>query len=139
MVNLDIYGDPIIEQHKNCNCCKRSLPLSAFGNDSGGNKLRSWCKECDAEYRKGANAVKKNAPPPEDDHCCEICGCSAEELNSTVQHVTKTVSPWVCDHDHQSLTFRGWLCRKCNLGLGNFNDSIERMQNAIEYLKRHKL
>ena len=51
----------------------------------GGNKLRSWCKECDAEYRKGANAVKKTAPPPEDNQCCEICGCSAEELNETLK------------------------------------------------------
>jgi hypothetical protein len=139
MKNLDVYGEPIVEQHKTCNCCKQSLPLTSFGNDSGGNKLRSWCKECDAKYRKGATAVKKTAPKPDADHRCEICGCSAEDLTETVQHVTRVVSPWVCDHDHEKLTFRGWLCRKCNLGLGNFNDDIERLKNAIAYLTKHKL
>jgi len=139
LVNLDVFGEPITEQHKLCNCCKQSLPLSVFGNDSGGNKLRSWCKKCDAEYRKGASAVKKTAPKPNDNHKCEICECSAEDLNETVHHVTKVVSPWVCDHDHNTLTFRGWLCRKCNLGLGNFNDDINRLQNAIKYLTKNKL
>jgi hypothetical protein len=139
-VNLDVYGDPIVEQHKTCNCCKRLLPLSAFGKDSGANKLRSWCKECDKEYNRGARIAKKNAAPfPDSDHHCEICGRSAEELNEEVHHIKKTVSQWVADHDHKTLAFRGWLCRKCNLGLGNFSDNIERLKNAIAYLTKFKL
>ena len=41
------------------------------------------------------------------------------------------------DHCHISNSIRGVLCRKCNLGLGSFDDSIERLKNAIAYLEKH--
>jgi hypothetical protein len=43
---------------------------------------------------------------------------------------------WACDHDHVTGLFRGWLCVKCNLGLGNLGDSVERLRNAIDYLEK---
>jgi hypothetical protein len=138
-IPLDVFGEPILEKHKNCNSCKELLPLRSFGNDSGGNKLRSWCKKCDSINAKAARSIRKQTPTPDKNHKCEICNCSAEDLNQTVQHITKIVSPWVCDHDHKKLKFRGWLCRKCNLGLGNFNDDTDRLKNAIDYLNKHIL
>lgn len=48
------------------------------------------------------------------------------------------------DHDHISGSVRGLLCRGCNMGLGNFLDSVEHLRNAIRYLesppyfKRHQ-
>lgn len=41
------------------------------------------------------------------------------------------------DHDHETGEFRGLLCGTCNLGLGNFYDSIELLKRAIQYLKQH--
>lgn len=38
------------------------------------------------------------------------------------------------DHDHTSGRFRGWLCVRCNLGLGCFRDSPELLHRAINYL-----
>lgn len=52
---------------------------------------------------------------------CAICRL----LNDTPLHV---------DHDHKTNKIRGLLCRGCNFGLGNFEDSIGRLQGAIEYL-----
>jgi len=40
------------------------------------------------------------------------------------------------DHCHTSNRVRGLLCTNCNMALGKFQDSIEYLQNAVEYLKR---
>lgn len=51
------------------------------------------------------------------------------------------------DHDHKCCSgvanscgkcIRGLLCRKCNTGLGNFNDSPEMLHMAIEYINSHR-
>ena len=54
----------------------------------------------------------------------------------------------VIDHDHiytakdyrnnPELKPRGLLCHQCNVGLGNFKDSTNRMLNAIMYLSKAK-
>lgn len=40
------------------------------------------------------------------------------------------------DHCHTTGTIRGVLCAKCNKLLGLANDSIERLTQVINYLKR---
>lgn len=54
--------------------------------------------------------------------CCDIC--------------LKPVSPEDTqrDHCHKTNSFRGWLCRQCNLGLGMFRDSPDLLQRSINYL-----
>ena len=57
---------------------------------------------------------------------CKICGTDFSTLPYNDRHV---------DHCHGTGVVRGILCRRCNLGLGNFQDSSERMKNAILYLE----
>jgi len=52
---------------------------------------------------------------------CEICG-RLDKLHF--------------DHDHNTGEFRGLLCGNHNVGLGFFSDSIEGLEQAIDYLKR---
>jgi hypothetical protein len=40
------------------------------------------------------------------------------------------------DHCHTRGNFRGWLCRECNLALGNVRDNIQRLRQLIAYLER---
>ena len=139
MKNLDLYGEVIDEPTKICNKCNESLPLSSFGKDSGANKLKSCCKQCDSKLSYDRRLAHKSAPSVESDHVCPICEQSAEDLENSIQTtIRKSYSPWAMDHDHETKQFRGWLCRKCNIALGNFCDSIELLEKAIEYLKLHK-
>ncbi|MBC7593304.1 MAG: hypothetical protein H7288_05100, partial [Kineosporiaceae bacterium] len=40
------------------------------------------------------------------------------------------------DHDHVTGAFRGFLCGRCNKGLGLLGDSIEGLRKALLYLER---
>lgn len=43
---------------------------------------------------------------------------------------------WSVDHCHKTGKVRGILCRKCNTGLGAFDDDIEKMIEATLYISR---
>lgn len=58
---------------------------------------------------------------------CAICDDDFKEEKFT--HV---------DHCHTSGEIRGILCRRCNVGMGNFKDDVAIMQKAINYIISHK-
>jgi len=39
------------------------------------------------------------------------------------------------DHNHDTGFIRGLLCHKCNLGIGNLDDSILLLESALKYMK----
>lgn len=41
------------------------------------------------------------------------------------------------DHNHETKQVRDLLCHSCNTGLGKFKDSVELLEAATQYLKRH--
>lgn len=73
-----------------------------------------------SEYKK---MLKKQ------DGKCYICKSSNADDNKTTR--------LYIDHCHEKGHIRGLLCSKCNFGLGNFNDSIEELNRAIDYLKNN--
>jgi len=62
----------------------------------------------------------------EQDFKCAICETHVDNLDY----------PLDVDHDHETGEVRGLLCRRCNLGIGFFKDSIRLLKNAIEYLSK---
>jgi hypothetical protein len=71
--------------------------------------------------RRSAGCPEPTRPRP---RACECCGSSPAEKSLCV------------DHCHVSAAFRGWLCDKCNRGLGMLGDNIEGLMNAVRYLER---
>ena len=59
-------------------------------------------------------------------NCCAICSTKFKNAKDTN-----------IDHCHKTGKIRDLLCFKCNVGIGRLNDSIELLEKAIEYLKKH--
>ena len=61
---------------------------------------------------------------------CEVCGkkSNPNDFSSRI----------VCDHDHETGEFRGWICDYCNRSIGGLGDNIEGLQEAILYLQGKK-
>lgn len=55
---------------------------------------------------------------------CAICQSNSSENNKKLH----------LDHCHETGKIRGFLCRACNHGLGNFKDDIDLLEKAKEYL-----
>lgn len=52
---------------------------------------------------------------------CEICGAFDR----------------ICfDHNHETGKFRGWICMRCNIGLGMARDKVEILHLWIKYLEK---
>lgn len=70
---------------------------------------------------------------------CAICNKHEESKNTNPAGKSrKTTKRLAIDHDHITLKIRGLLCHHCNTGLGHYNDSIDLLQSAIDYLKKHQ-
>lgn len=91
---------------------------------------RRWCKACE-KANQARQRVKRYGITVED------------YANMLVQHVGKcgicsrpfSRSPHI-DHDHVTGKVRGLLCYPCNSGIGQFQDNIETLKNAIAYLEK---
>ena len=91
---------------------------------------RAWRQrnpEKTREFARLGESKRRNLPEPTRPmpQTCEACGGPPNAYGRLR-----------LDHCHATGAFRGWLCRGCNLGLGNFKDSVESLERAIGYLTR---
>ena len=97
---------------------------------------RNFCKECSNTKNKEDTkstvykhkhqlAKRYNITPQQYVDCmntskvCQICG-SPKEL--------------CYDHDHNTMKFRGVLCRSCNKAIEALGDNVTGVRNALAYL-----
>ena len=84
------------------------------------------CDDCRASFREGLRVARLQAPPkPTADYPCDCCKAI---ISPKKIHL---------DHDHKTYMFRGWLCRKCNTSIGGLGDTIEGLNTALVYLRKH--
>lgn len=125
-----------------CCTCKQYLTAEHFYKSSNVSRYRGRvyglyerCKECCRtssrrlmknrwpQYRYGITLEDIARMTKEQDGRCAIC--------------SETMKRVYVDHDHANGDVRGLLCCGCNSGLGQLGDSIEGLQRAMNYLKRH--
>jgi hypothetical protein len=104
---------------KICSYCgkrknKGSFPKHSMYKDN----LDTRCKKCVKKHSKVRSQLHKEAPPKPE--LCECCG--------------KVPIKWVLDHDHNDDSFRGWICDRCNTGIGKLGDNLNGVINAVNYL-----
>src|SRR5579863_5853125 len=72
-----------------------------------------------ANQRKRTGVPEPTRPKP---NRCECCPRSNVPLRA--------------DHDHVTGKFRGWICNRCNLGIGHLGDDRTGCLRAVAYLSR---
>lgn len=106
------------QMRKICSYCgkrknKGSFPKHSMYKDN----LDTRCKKCVKKHSRVRNQLHKEAPPrPELCECCK-----------------KVPIKWVLDHDHGDDSFRGWICDRCNTGIGKLGDDLQGIVNAMNY------
>lgn len=107
------------ETHKVCPGCGVDRPFLDYSTQGG--RMASWCKSC-RRYgnKKRIYGLSRAAYDAMVQLGCAACG-STERI-----HI---------DHDHKTGKVRGALCSPCNLALGHVDDSPERLEALIRYLR----
>ena len=91
-------------------------------------RVKAWkATNPDRARRHNLKSGRRFSSPPTrpEPALCEICG--------GVSHDNQALA---LDHCHLTGQFRGWLCDRCNRGLGYFRDSPLALRAAAEYIER---
>jgi hypothetical protein len=132
----------MIKEKKRCRSCKANKNLSNFHKYTRGpDGHQNICIPCRA--REATSHRHKKYGLLEGDYdlwresqnfSCAICGTHEDENYKTTDTFPVALA---VDHCHLTLDIRGLLCWRCNLGLGYFADSPEKLRSAANYIEQH--
>jgi recombination endonuclease VII len=104
-------------------------------------KIKEWKKNNPDKVRAGYRRQRYGVTPEhydqmveDQDNKCAICG----KPETVVDYRTGKLRSLSVDHDHDTNTPRQLLCRRCNSGIGMFEDNIKLLEVAIQYLRKHE-
>tara|TARA_R100001377_G_C3125576_1_gene87485 strand:+ start:65 stop:553 length:489 start_codon:yes stop_codon:yes gene_type:complete len=125
---------------KICIKCNEEKPLERFitlgRRDLKNNHVRmNICKKCESKKHRQVAELKKTHVYPNENYKCPICFKIPEQI---IPETNGKTSPFVLDHDHKTGAFKGWLCNKCNSALGFFEDDINYVRRALNYLEEYE-
>lgn len=122
--------------HSSCKSCANAFFRKHRSTKEYSDKRKKWRKGNRFQYaltHSKAMAKKRgylpcNATAEELEAAftgkCDLCGCPEVECNVKLH----------LDHVHETGEFRGFLCARCNMGLGYFKDSEELLIDALHFL-----
>ena len=88
-----------------------------------------------AKERTAIRKKFKGMKPPSYGTPCQCCNKPVYASKETIPEGVDGTWVWQLDHCHETGEFRGWLCKKCNTGLGNLGDNLESLERAVTYLR----
>lgn len=106
-----------------CRSWKAAKDFSIDGSRGGGRS--STCKACTSEAATASRYRLTRA---------ELAGMRAAQGNQCP--ICSREQTLVVDHEHETGAIRGLLCTRCNVGLGQFEDSPQLLRAALGYLER---
>ncbi len=124
----------IAERHYTGTCveCGKAARLAWNKRNPGvGTEVsRQWRLRNPERYREAVLRSKRKAmgipeatrPMPLNCECCDV------SFSVRQPHL---------DPDHTTGAFRGWLCNRCNRGLGYFDDNAAGLRRALDYIERN--
>ena len=155
MNNESLQLTVIEKDQKYCNKCRMFKPLTDFGTT----QKRYQCKECYSKWKKeyyqrphvkekeykhlmrrffkkeyGITLEQYQEMLLKQNGKCKLC---LKEQDFKDYRSARRINLSV-DHCHTTGKVRGLLCIKCNQGLGAFNDDIELIKKAMEYILSNK-
>jgi len=87
------------------------------------------CRDKYAKTPAYKTAIRKfHGRPTPTRPCSDFCECCGGPPNGSGKLHE--------DHDHITGKFRGWLCGKCNAGIGFLSDCADGVAKALTYLNR---
>ena len=132
-----VYEDTLV-----CIKCNTRQPIDQFNAMKYANpqidkqtEIKRTCRTCIRNQSNLVKDLKRKHPYPNKEYKCPICERGIDEIGKYGQ---PRLQNWVLDHCHETLTFSGWLCHHCNVGLGGFKDSLTRLKKAVIYLTKHE-
>lgn len=128
--------------NKKCSFCLETKDVSNFSKRlRSKDGLRNRCKQCDRSEEKKYR--QRNTAKQRLTKIRQMYGLEPEQYEALIKKqdgkcaICHCIVTLVVDHCHKSGKVRGLLCRKCNTGLGMFEDNIKIINSSIKYLKEY--
>jgi len=128
MMQLDLFNvsnsfKELTGKTQVCKVCSKEKDLSLFPRHAYfKTRLDNRCKACIKKQVKLRKELKNKFNHLKTD----VCDCCGNKHHKSL----------VLDHDHNTLSFRGWICEPCNHGIGKLGDNMEGLEKAIAYLRK---
>lgn len=130
---------PIPEGYKWCPDCGEIKSVKFFPRTQARVSGRhSYCKPC---HIKRGVVSREGSGGTREYHLRRRYGLTEVEFREMLRSqgdvcaICREPDPRHVDHDHITGAVRGILCFNCNGGLGQFKDDVDRLSNAVSYLK----
>ena len=135
---------------KKCSKCKTKKEYKEFYKDKrNSDGYGSNCKKCKAEYQPSPEAKERKLIKSRHHNRFKWSGFTEQDFQNKLKEqdykcaICGTDDPgktnWHADHDHETGTKRGILCKMCNTALGMLNDDVDKLANAIKYLNHYSV